>query len=224
MRRKHACMADECQVVRRRTMRASTDLREDTATEEARALVKRADLPGGEGALGYGKDNFGGAVVASGEIDRNARGTVTRTGFDARLGGKLGAGGAEVGEDRATGVEAFGVGPVVADDEFVRGHALVDHDIGGVRLGRGDADTAALSERVVVQSAMFAEHAAGEIDDGAGFFGEIFFEEILHAHFADEADALAVFFLRGGESGGGGFGPHFAFEQFTNRKRSMARK
>jgi|GEM_PF-6069017 hypothetical protein len=31
-------------------MRASTDLREDTATEEARALVKRADLPGGEGA------------------------------------------------------------------------------------------------------------------------------------------------------------------------------
>ena len=175
-------------------------------------------MPGGEGALGFGEDNFGGAVVAFGEVDGDTRGAVARARFDARLGGKLGAGGAEIGQDRTTGIEAFGVGTVVADDEFVRGHAFVDHDIGGFRFRRGDADAAALSERVVVQSAMLAEHAAGEIDDRAGFFREIFFQKILHADFADEADALAVFFLRSDQSGLGGLGAHFALEQLADRK------
>ncbi len=47
-----------------------------------------------------------------------------------------------------------------------------------------------------MQPAMLTEHFAFEIHDGARLIRHEGAEEIFHLHFADEANALAVLFLR----------------------------
>ena len=54
----------------------------------------------------------------------------------------------------------------------------------------------ALAERIEVESAVFAEHAACGIGDLARIVGQIVPQEVAHFHLAEETDALAVLFLR----------------------------
>ena len=59
-------------------------------------------------------------------------------------------------------------------------------------------------------------------DDGAGGVGHVGAEEVGHLDLADEADALAVFFLGGGEAGAAGEGAKIGFEQIADGETGVA--
>ena len=64
---------------------------------------------------------------------------------------------------------------------------------------------------------MFAEvFAVGGAHDGAGLVGHVLAEEVLHLYFADEADTLAVFFPRRGQTGLGGEATELGLRQVAD--------
>jgi hypothetical protein len=193
----------------------SGKLRVDAGAEEAGAFVEGEDLAAGEAALGCGEADESGGGGLGDEFDGDARVAVADAGFEGD--GRGGDGGGVdvplqgVDADFAL-VEAGGVGAVEGDEEGAVGGAFADDDVGLVVGVGGDADAFALAEGVEMEAAVAAELAVvGGADDGAGGVGDVGAEEIGHLHFADEADALAVFFVGGGETGVAGEGAEFGF-------------
>lgn len=67
-----------------------------------------------------------------------------------------------------------------------------------VGVGR-DADAFALTEGKFMEAGVLPEDFAFNVNDIAGAVGDKFFEEFVNRDFAEEADALGVFFVSSGE-------------------------
>ncbi len=196
-------------------------LGEDSAAEELGAVVERHDLAGGEGALGLGEFDLGAIIGLRHEIDGDARVAVTDAAFDA-AGRRDGfADETETVNAALARPQAGCFGAVEGDEERVIVRAFAGDDVSFVVGVGGNADASALTDRVVMQTAVFAEDfAIGRTDDRAGAFGNVGGEEVGHLYLADETDSLAVFFGGGRELGVGGEGAEFGFGEMTNGKTS----
>lgn len=193
------------------------------AAEELFAAVKGEDLAGGEGALGRGETDERGAAAFGNELERHARIAVAHAAFDGGGCGERLADPAHVVHADFAAEEAGRFGMVERDEQRVVRGAFADNDVVlVVGIGR-DADVSPLAERVVMQAAVAAEFASvGGADDRAGLVGHEGAEEILHLHFADEADALAVFFFGGGEARFACEAAEFGFGQVPDGETGVA--
>ena len=88
------------------------------------------------------------------------------------------------------------VGIFNGDDEFIGLRPLGHDDVGLLVDGTSHAVPLALAQCVKVQPAMLAEHLAFQIHNESWLVRHKGAQEILHLHLPNEADALAVLFLR----------------------------
>src|SRR6476619_7015824 len=104
---------------------------------------------------------------------------------------------ADLGDEKAGRVRV-----IERHEESAVGGALSDHDV-FFKIGiRRHADAATLADRVVVEAAMLSEERSIRgTNDWAGFVGYVLAEKILHLHFADKTNTLAVLLSRGYQSG-----------------------
>src|ERR1044071_2990840 len=87
------------------------------------------------------------------------------------------------------------------DDQHIALQILV-RDIPGLAaglVGAADAESLALSERVIHEAAVATDDAALGRLDAAGLRRQILFEELLERALADEADAGAVLLVEHGQ-------------------------
>ena len=189
----------------------------DAAAEEAFAFVEGEDLTAGKAALRGLEFDQRGVVALGDEFNRDAWVAVADTGFKEARGGDRGCVPLEgVHADFAL-KKARCIGAVEGDEERAVGGAFADDDVGLVIRIRRDADAFALAERVEMEAPVLAEFAAVVgADNGAGRIGHIGAEEVGHFHFADEANALAIFFVGGGEAGVAGEGAEFGLGEVAD--------
>ena len=112
---------------------------------------------------------------------------------------------------------------VESDEQGVIADAFAGDDISLIVRVRGNANAAALADRVIVKPAMFAENfAIRGAHNGPGMIGDVGREKIGHLHGPDKADALAIFFVGRRKVGSGRDPPQFGLRQMADRKAGEA--
>ena len=194
----------------------------DSATQQAFAVVERDDLAAGESALRGLKCDERGVTTCGNKFNRDAGVAVADAGFERAR-----------GEDRRRvplqGVhagfaleEAGGIGVIESHEEGAVSGTFADDDVGLVVGIRGDTNAFALAERVEMQATVVAEFASVvSADDRAGRVGDVGAEEVGHLDLADEADALAVFFVGGAEAGVAGQSAELGFWEVADREAGV---
>ncbi len=175
-------------------------------------------MAGGEGALGGVEMDAGGGFAGRFEGDLLERIEVAGAGLEAAFFADRFVDPGDAVEADFVGEKAGGIGAVEGDEETVLFEVFSDDDEVFVVGVGGDADAAALADGVEVEAFVVADLASVGGPDFAGFVLDVVAEEIGHADVADEADSLAVFFLRVGEIAGDGDFADFGFAEVADRE------
>jgi ABC-type uncharacterized transport system YnjBCD ATPase subunit len=209
--------------------RSTTELESLVADEAERiglstALLDRAmnvDLSGGETSLGRMEAEVDGAVGVRLKVSGDGLVPVTHPGKDGLLAVERLINPSEVGGTGRFGVEPLRVRRIEGHVQGLRREILFYHDeIFLVGIGR-QADAFTLSDGIAVQATVLADFLADGVDDGTRCVGDVAFEEVLHRHLPEEANALAILARGVRELGLDGQAADFWLGKFANREEGL---